>query len=115
MYMKKQASNKTDEILNSLDAVKRIKAPDFFYTRLKAKMLARQTGGETSPLAIPTRRILRPAYVIAFLAALIVFNLVSLIKQNNEKNVAANAEQENSQTIASAYHLDDNLSLELNQ
>lgn len=113
--MKKQASTKTDEIFNSIEGIKRIPAPDFFYTRLKAKMLARQTGGETSPPAIPTRRILRPAYVIAFLAALIVFNLVSLIKQNNEENVAVNAEPENSQNIASAYHMDDNLSYDLNQ
>ena len=104
--MKKQANNKTDEILNSLDGIKKMQAPDFFYTRLKAKM-------EVSP----SRRqstILRPVYVIAFLALLIAFNLVSLLKQNNELKNTVNAD-ENSQTIASAYNLDDNLSYELNQ
>jgi hypothetical protein len=103
--MKKQASNKTDDILNSLDGIKKIQAPDFFYTRLKAKM-------ETSP---PTKRtILRPAYVIAFLTVLIVFNLVSLLKQNNSDVNTVSTESENSQTIASAYRLDDNLSYEIN-
>jgi len=106
--MKKQANNKTEEILNSLDGIKKIQAPDFFYTRLKAKM-------ETSPPIKQAGGIFRPAYVIAFLALLIVFNLISLIKQNNAQNNTISAEPENSQTIASAYNLDDNLSYELNQ
>ena len=107
--MKKQANGKTDEILNSLGGVKKTQAPDFFYTRLKAKM-------EASPPARQNIRILRPAYVIAFLAVLIVFNLVSLIRQNNtEENPTINTESENSQTIASAYDLDDNSSYDLNQ
>lgn len=105
--MKKQAHNKTDEILNSLDGIKKMQAPDFFYTRLKAKM-------DTSPPARQSNKTLRPVYVIAFLALLIAFNLVSLIKQNNEQNNGVNAD-ENSQTIASAYNLDDNLSYDLNQ
>jgi len=106
--MKKQANNKTEEILNSLDGIKKVQAPDFFYTRLRAKM-------ETSPPTNQARKIFRPAYVIAFLALLIAFNLISLIKQNNAQNNTISAEPENSQTIASAYNLDDNLSYELNQ
>jgi hypothetical protein len=106
--MKKQANNKTEEILNSLDGIKKIQAPDFFYTRLKAKM-------KTSPPIKQTGKIFGPVYVIAFLALLIVFNLISLIKQNNAQNNTISAEPENSQTIASAYNLDDNLSYELNQ
>src|SRR5262249_50855006 len=101
--------NKTDEILNSLNRIKKMHAPDFFYTRLKAKM-------ETSPPVRENGRMLRPVYVITFLAALIVFNLVSVIKQSgNQENTVANPESENSQTIAAAYNLDDNLSYDLNQ
>ena len=106
--MKKQANSKTEEILNCLDVIKKMRAPDFFYTRLSAKM-------EVSlPVSRQNIRLIRPAYVIAFLALLIAFNVISLLKQNNsdENNTA---ETENSQTIASAYSLDDNLSYELNQ
>src|SRR5689334_544202 len=114
MYMKKQASNKINEILNSLDGIKKIQAPDFFYTRLRAKMLARRIGGETSP-PVKQHRILRPVYVIAFLAVLIAFNLLSLLKNNSEESSIQTNESENSQTIASAYHFDDNLTYDLNQ
>lgn len=31
-------SKNTDKILNSFDNIRRIPAPDFFYTRLKARM-----------------------------------------------------------------------------
>lgn len=108
--MSKEANNKSDKILNSLNGIKRMQAPDFFYTRLKAKMLAE----ETSPSVKQNNRILRPVYAIAFLALLIAFNFISLLKQSNEQSNTVNAD-ENSQTIASAYHLDDNLSYDLNQ
>ena len=106
--MKKQANKKTDEILNSLDGIKKVHVPNFFYTRLKAKM-------ESSP-PMNKQNIIRPVYAIAFLVLLMAINIISLLKQNNNvENNTGNPETENSQTIASAYHLDDNLSYELNQ
>ena len=106
--MKKQAINKTDEILSSLDGVKKIKAPGFFYTRLKARM-------ERS--LVPHKqnsRILRPAYAIAFLILLVAFNIISILKQNNDSSTTNN-ETENSQSLSSAYNLENNLTYELNQ
>ena len=106
--MKQQASNKTEEILNSLDGVKKIKAPDFFYTRLIAKMETSPTGSQIN--------FLRPIYAIAFLALLIAFNLISILNQNNdEENTVLNNETEANQTIALAYNFDDSFSYELNQ
>ena len=108
--MKKQANSKTDKILNSLDGIKKMRAPDFFYTRLRAKMEV------LLPVSRQNTRLIRPAYAIAFLALLIAFNVISLLKQNNvDENTVVNSETENSQTIASAYNMDDNLSYELNQ
>ena len=106
--MEKQANNKTDEILNSLDDVRQMKAPDFFYTRLRAKM-------EGSPReSLKNNRIIRPVYAIAFLVLLIAFNVLSVLKQNNN-DININSDTENSQSISSAYNLDNNLTYELNQ
>lgn len=106
--MKKQANNKTDEILNSLDGIRQMKAPDFFYTRLRAKM-------ESSPrVSLQNIRFIRPAYAIAFLLLLVAFNVLSILKQNNN-DINTVSDTENPQSISSAYNLDNNLTYELNQ
>ena len=38
MTMNTERNKQAEEIINSLDGVKRASAPDFFYTRLKARM-----------------------------------------------------------------------------
>lgn len=109
--MKREKDNRTENILNSLDGIKRMNAPDFFYTRLKAKMTSRQYGGQKI-------KVLRPVYAIALLILIIVFNVISFFREtvNHEQTANVNTESENTQTIASAYHLDDNSSsYELNQ
>lgn len=108
--MKKETNRKVEEILDSLNGVKRISTPDFFYTRLKARL---DKGMEPRRSANP---VLRPAYAIGILALIITFNVISLIKHDKTAMPTASApsDSENTQSIASAYQLDDNSVYDLN-
>lgn len=88
----------TEEILNSLDGVKRVSPPDFFYTRLKAKM-------EKGPVApILKRRVLYPAYVLSALFLVLLVNAAVVFTKNNSTgdNISA-TETETLQSIAAEY------------
>jgi hypothetical protein len=102
--MSTQNNKKIEEILNSLDGVKRTPAPDFFYTRLKARM-------EKDILPAPARsRILRPAYAFAALVLVLLVNAAVILK-NNSGNVVSAAEGDSLQSIAAEYNLNDVSSL----
>ncbi|HUR65439.1 MAG TPA: hypothetical protein VMZ03_03745 [Chitinophagaceae bacterium] len=99
-----QNNKKIEEILNSLDGVKRAAAPEFFYTRLKARM-------EKDLLPAPVRsRILRPAYAFAALVLVLVVNAAVILK-NNSGDVVAASEGESIQSLAAEYNLNDVSSL----
>ena len=68
-------NNKTEEILNSLVVLQRASAPDFFYTRLRAKM----EKGIVSPAQQPVW-YLRPAFVLATLFAIVAVNAMVFLK-----------------------------------
>lgn len=103
--MDNKANKKTEEILSSLDGLAKATAPDFFYTRLKARM---EKGLEPG-----TRKlwIWRPAYALAALVLLMVLNAAILLQgqgrnENSDNNNIADAEA--AQSIAAEYSLNDN-------
>jgi hypothetical protein len=103
--MSTQNNKKIEEILNSLDGIKRTPAPDFFYTRLKARM-------EKEIASAPARsRILRPAYAFVALVLVLLINAAVIITRSNSGDVVSAAEGESLQSIAAEYNLNDVSSL----
>jgi len=103
--MNKEDNKKIEEILASLDGAKRVAAPDFLYTRLKAKMLARQEAmGRNSENILS--RYLRPVYAIAALVLILLINATVLLKSSGTGQTNGNID-ESSQTIASEYNLNE--------
>jgi hypothetical protein len=92
-----------DKILESLDGVSPAAAPDFFYTRLKAKMLRQHDEVATKGA---NNWLLKPAFVFAAFALLIIVNAFVFFNNNSsEKNdIAGN---DNIQTIAADYSISD--------
>ena len=112
--MKPETNRKIGEILESLDNCKRATAPDFFYTRLKARM-EQNTGTYITKKPF----VLRPAFVFPVLAAILVINFFVIFQRNNTLNSDASVfnEAETFQTIAADYSLNDNNTIlfDLNQ
>lgn len=100
--MNNQGNNqKIEEILSSLEGVKSASAPDFFYTRLKARM---EKGIEKNKLPV---RLLRPAYIVAGLLLIVVMNLLVFLN-NDEGNATVVEDNEVAQqSVASEYNLND--------
>ena len=107
--MEKQNINKIDSILNSLDKVERAAAPDFFFTRLKARM---------ENELLPARGVfakLRPAYAMVAWMLILFINAVVIFSQKQSVDAASN-ENETMQSIASEYRINNNnLTYEINQ
>jgi hypothetical protein len=107
--MKIESNKKVEEILSSLDGCQRVSAPDFYYTRLRARMEGRS--GKSY------NWILRPIYVVAALLLLLIVNTIVLLKGQNETSTTASDNLEViQQSIAAEYSLNDNNSMyDLNQ
>jgi hypothetical protein len=103
---------KTEEILNSLEGFQKAAAPDFFYTRLKARMEA----GAKESINRPTG-YLRPVWALAFLVIVFAANVFVYFKSSNTVDmVLANENEVFQQTIAGDYGLaDNNIMYDLNQ
>jgi len=113
--MNNEKYRKIEEILNSLDGSQRATPPDFFYTRLKARMLARQSGGERE-LQKKTKGswILRPAYAMIALILVLTIN-AAVILQKDETNVNnTTSDNETVQSAAEYYSMNDNTIYDLN-
>jgi hypothetical protein len=117
-FMHTDRNNRIEEILNSLDGAKRASAPDFFYTRLRAKMLARHEGGERG---VNNRNNLnwklRPVYILSALLVVIALNIfVFFSGQDENTTTTADNNESVQQSIASEYSLNDiNTVYDLNQ
>ena len=110
--MNNEQNKKIEDILRSLDGSQRASAPDFFYTRLKAKMLARQIVGENryDPVA-PKSWVLRPVYAMTALVIVLLLNVAVILKGNSAKNDNSINDTETLQSIAAEYSLNDNNTL----
>jgi hypothetical protein len=104
--MDNKRNNKIEDILSSLDANQRASAPDFFYTRLKARMEKELNKGRQA-------WILRHAYALAALAMLLIVNAV-VILQKDETDVNTTADNETVQSAAEYYSMNDNTIYDLN-
>ncbi len=81
MEQDKDMTEKIESILNSLDGIKLVDAPAFFYTRLSAGM----ENNTTHKQAVCIRCISKPAFAIAILLVFAAANGLAinhLIKQN---------------------------------
>ncbi len=117
--MDKERNNRIEEELNSLDGCKRATVPDFFYTRLRARMLARHEGGERELTPKNTNRnwVLRPVYIVSALLLVLALNVFVLLSGRDETTTTTADNNESfQQSIASEYHLNDiNTVYDLNQ
>jgi type VI protein secretion system component VasK len=116
--MKKEKQNRIEQILKAWDGAKKAEPPAFFYTRLRARMLARQTGGEKENASVsqPEKNwLLRPAFVIAGLALVLILNVFIFLQNNNNSTTTVLPEDESIQTIAAEFNLSDNILEEINQ
>jgi len=106
--MNNNSNKKIEEILSSLDGTQKAVVPDFFYTRLKARMVAQHEGGKAvNDPAAPRSWILRPAFALTVLAAVLLINAFVIFKSDSGKETATN-DTETIQSIAAEYSLNDN-------
>ena len=99
--MDTRKENRINEILNSLDGCTQATAPDFFYTRLKARM---------EKDAVPAARtswMLRPAYAFAGMAIILLINVLAVFNQPGTEDNTAATEVDTFQSLASEYRLNE--------
>ena len=116
--MDTKRNNRVEEVLSSLDGCKRATAPDFFYTRLRARMLARHEGGERELTKNKSRNwVLRPVYIVSALFLVIAINVFVLLSgQDETTTTTADNNESFQQSIAAEYNLNDiNTVYDLNQ
>ncbi len=100
--MDTRKNKQIDEILNSLNGMSKAPAPDFFYTRLKARMENDLLPGRKTA----KKRILQPAFAFAALFIILLVNAVVIIVGNGSKENGAI--EPDLQSFASEYRLGDN-------
>lgn len=101
--MRTDKERKLEEILNSLDGIRRAEAPDFFYTRLKARM---ERGWDTPQ---PVAKKLFPAYALAAVILLMLINVFLLLTRNHTTagDPVASGESETLQSLAADNNIND--------
>lgn len=104
--MNTQKDKMIDEILNSLDGCSPAVAPDFFYTRLKARMEK-----EAAPAA-RTFWTLRPAYAFAGMALIVLINVIAVFNQPKAvvEDSTSSIETDSFQSLAAEYRLNESSS-----
>ena len=93
-----QDNKKIEDILNSLHNINRAEAPQFFYTRLKARM-------ENELLQKPRPSfLLRPAFLTASLVIIFAINIITL-KQSYRHEGSEKRESATIENFADYYNL----------
>lgn len=90
-----------DQLLESLDGMQKASAPDFFHTRLMAKLEKNQLRSKPSVWGF----MLKPLPVLAMLGCLIVLNIYTLNTMMNNKSQSSATQQEGIMSFASEYDL----------
>lgn len=103
----KFSEERVQSIMESFGGMQPAAAPDFFYTRLKAKM--EQRVEEKKKVFI-----LRPAFITATLAVLLIVNVISLLQSEKVKHKDFGSKQQPAfvkgdpatiESFASAYNI----------
>ena len=95
-------NNKEEKILNSLTGLQKAAAPDFFYTRLQARMQR-----ELEPKR-KTIFLLRPSFVTSTLMLVLVINIFSILKFNKipeQKATVQSSKPATLESFAEAYNM----------
>lgn len=103
--MNTEQNKKVEEILSSLDGCGRASAPDFFYTRLQARMEKEITRPERPSW------VFRPAFAVATLVVVLVVNAFVLLQRRNAETSISSSETDNLQSVAAEYRLNENASI----
>jgi hypothetical protein len=103
--MDTEQNKNVEEILNSLDGCTKAAAPDFFYTRLRARL-----DKETIQPA-PQSWLLRPAFAVMALVVVLVLNAFVLFQRNKTNSSFTASDTDNLQSVAAEYSLNDNSNL----
>ncbi len=108
--MNKDRNTRIEEILNSLDNTQRAAAPDFFYTRLKARMESELLTKSRKPV------FLRPAYILGALFLVLAVNAAVILKGNTPNTIeTVSSDTDVIQSIAAEYRINTSLTYEINQ
>lgn len=105
--MNTENNKMTEEILNSLEGIKRASPPGFLYTRLRARMEKDLLRAGNKP------GLLKPAYAFPLLVLILAVNAFAIFgrKNNNTGDTASMNEREVLQSIAAEYNPSDMSSL----
>jgi hypothetical protein len=90
-------SEKMNEVLDSLEGIQRAKAPDFMYTRLRARM--EQEFDQAGPLG---RWLTKPVLALSIAAIVLIINATTVLKMWHQ-NSPVNNMPETSQIVAADY------------
>jgi len=101
--MEKKSTPLVDEHLQSIVRMQEAGTDDFFYTRLKARMLARQSGGEKDNPQQGWSFPLKPVWVVGTLALLLAVNGFMLSKQFKAKKSTTTTASSSLQNFAESY------------
>ena len=90
-----------DQLLESFDGIQKASAPDFFHTRLMAKLERDQANTKSSAWGF----MLKPLPVLAVLGCLIALNIYTLSTMVTGKTQSTTSEQGGIMSFASEYDL----------
>jgi hypothetical protein len=102
--MEPTLQNKIDSALNSLDDLQRASAPNFFYTRLQARL--DKTQNET---AFDFLGFAKPAFLIITLSLFLLMNTFMITKLYKQKTVVSSSGKPSLQSFASEYDLNNSV------
>lgn len=85
--MSPEMNNKEqDGILDSLQGMKRAAAPEFFYTRLRARM---EQEADTAPLGWIGKLLTRPSLSLGLAAIVLLLNITTIMKMVQQPSRSA--------------------------
>ena len=101
--MERKSTPLVNEHLQSMQGMQEVGTDDFFYTRLKARMLARQSGGEKENSRQGWSFPLKPVWIVGTLALLLTVNGFMLSQQFKTKEIKSTASTSSLQNFAQSY------------
>lgn len=101
--MNKKPAPLVDEHLQSLSGMKEAETDEFFYTRLKAKMLNRQEKGIKTTKEQNWIFRLKPVWVIGGLVLLLAMNGFMLLEQSRKKETGKTSSSTPLQSFAESF------------
>lgn len=102
--MEPSLHKKIDSALNSLDEMQRASAPNFFYTRLQARLDKTQ-----SESAFGFFSFAKPVLLIVTLSLFLLMNTFMITKLYKQKTILASSEKPSLQSFASEYDLNNSI------